>query len=77
MAQVEAEEKDLLDNGGGRSVMGNNLKVFVLFPNAPVTIVQDGGLNNDLPNASKIEEGGEDTDLQTADAINDGGEDTI
>ena len=77
MAQVRRTEIDMQQYGGGRSLLGQNLKVYVLFPNAAVTIVQNGGLNDSMENSVNGEDGGEDETLQGYPNVNEGGENTI
>ena len=77
MATVERDEQDMLQYGGGRTVLGQNLKVYVMFPNAAVTTVQNGGLDDTLVSANVVNNGGEDDELLAADGIDNGGEDIV
>ena len=77
MSQVERDEQDMLQYGGGRSLLGLNLKVYVLFPNASVAVVQNGGQDDDLSHSTTVINGGQDDDLDAADTVDEGGEDTV
>lgn len=75
--EVTRTEQDMLQYGGGRSEMGENLKIYVLFPNAAVTLVQNGGQDSILQYSTTADNGGQDDVLLSADTVHDGGADSV
>ena len=78
MASVTEQEADLLVYGGGRTLLGQNLKIAVFFElGSPVAIMQNAGENDTMQTSAFLEEGGEDDVLQPDNIQHEGGEDTV
>jgi len=77
MAQVTETEENLLPNGGGRMVFGQNLKIFVIFGVGAPIIMQNGGQNEVLQTNPTTEQGGKDSKMQADPIQYTGGKDTV
>lgn len=58
MSEVFVKEEDLIIYGSTRVLDGNNLRVNIIISNSSIETVFDGGEDDSLISATKVDDGG-------------------